>query len=215
MQIIYKPDVFRAAVKVATQDIFGHQDSPTDDGLEVVVDSQGHVALCAARSAIAFLHRPKNEEFYWDTSTQYFVPVTDSLNVLSEKALRFNKDVTMDVLEDQIKFSMWSAPTGLLEVSIVGQSVDFNVSYMFRTLAHGVRDANCSNPYLSLKALKLLSSLPRRRGAEYDGLHFANVPGKIDMFAITPDWMEDVVLFMAGNATQEYGGKPYLVGEPI
>ena len=215
MQIIYKPDIFRTAVKIATQDIFGRQDGPTDNGLEVVVDSQGHVALSAARSSIAFLHRPKNEEFYWDTSTQYFVPVTDSLNALSEKALRYNKDVAMDVLEEQIKFSMWSAPTGLLEVPVVGQNVYFNVAYMFRTLAHGVRDANCSNPYLSLKALKLLSSLPRRRGAEYDGLHFANVPGKIDMFVITPDWMEDVVLFMAGNATQEYGGKPYLVGEPI
>lgn len=215
MEIKYAPDVFRAAVKIATQDIFGRQDGPTDNGLEVVVDSQGHVALSAARSSIAFLHRPKKEEFYWDISTQYFVPVTYNLNALSEKALRYNKEVTMDVLKEHVKFSMWSAPTGLLEVSIVGQSVDFNVANMFRMLAHGVRDANCSNPYLSLKALKLLSSLPRRRGAEYDGLHFANVPGKIDMFAITPDWMEDVVLFMAGNATQEYGGKPYLVGEPI
>ena len=215
MEIKYAPDVFRAAVKIATQDVFGRQDGPTDNGLEVVVDSQGHVALSAARSSIAFLHRPKDAEFFWDTSAQYFIPITDSLNALSEKALKYNREVTVDVLEEQIKFSMWSAPTGLLEVFSVGQSVDFNVAYMFRTLAHGVRDANCSNPYLSLKALKLLSSLPRRRGTKYDGLHFANVPGKIDMFAITPDWMEDVVLFMAGNATQEYGGKPYLVGEPI
>lgn len=218
MEIKYAPDVFRTAVKVATQTILKNQVAPTDGHLLFLVDGQGRVAFASARSSIAFLKKP--DEFSWDSASQMCIQITDMVDEISEKALKYNVDVAVDIEENRIGISMYSTATGLLETKCPVVALQFSAVYMFKGMVQGkVRDATCSNPYLSLKMLKLLSGIPRRRNApkEKDALHIANVPGCEDMFIITPDWMINSYIFLAGLATRGYNGRetPMLVGQPI
>lgn len=218
MEIRYTPDIFRTAVKIAVQSVLKNQASPTDGLLEFLVDGQGRVALASARSSIAFLSKPEN--FLWDIATQMCIPVTDIVETISEKALKYNAEVVAEIVdEEHVRLSMYTTTTGLLEAKMQVKDVSFNTIYMFKGMVQGkVRDELCTNPYLSTKMLKLLSSIPRRRDAPKDkeSLHFANVPGHRDMFIVTPDWMNGL-LFVAGIATQDWNSKepPMLVGKPI
>ena len=217
MEISYAPDTFRAAVKIATQTVFKNTVGPADGHLLFLVDNRQRVALASVRSAIAFLSKPS--EFSWDTATQMCIKITDIVETISEMALKHNTDVKVEINDETIKLSTYSIATSSLSAECPVLYLDFNTIYMFKGMVQGkVRDATCSNPYLGLKALKLLSTLPRRRDADKDkdAIHIANVPGHADMFIITPDWMNGLI-FLAGCATREWNSDkpPMLVGEPI